>query len=208
MTLSNDQIEIIERRLRQSIASDELYKDLLDHLCCATESEMDKGKKFEDALLLVSNELAPDGFMAIQLETTLLLNFNKIINMKRFIYTTGFLSVVTFVIGWTFSLLRIAGGAALSIGGFLVFAVIFLPLMTRDHFRFNKQLSSFNKAKYVMGMTASSILALSVTFKWFHLEGANLLLVFGTGFGVLGFLPFAFISMYRKSVSASEQQLV
>jgi len=90
MRLSVDQIEHIRKNIDQSaITIESLRDDVLDHLCCAVEIKMERGKVFETSVREALRELAPDGLDEIQNETIFLLNSNKIIVMKKVMYSIG-----------------------------------------------------------------------------------------------------------------------
>ncbi len=202
MKLSTAQIEIVRSIIDQSrIQIQTLKDDLLDHLCCVVEIKMDSGKAFDQALMEAQLEIAPGGLDEIQRETLFLFNSIKIMRIKKIMYLIGLLSAMAFVSGWTFSLLHLPGGKELSIYGFLSFAFVFLPLLAIDYFKVKIQRAISEKFRFVLGLSSGFMVALSVLFKTLHYEGAPELLIAGSTLFILGFLPFLFFNMYKKSVS-------
>jgi len=202
MKLAIEQVEHIKRVLDKSnISIDTLRDDLLDHLCCVVEINMEKGGKFEFVLEKAIHELAPEGLEDIQLQTLFLLNSTKIIRMKRVMYFIGLLSAMTFVLSLLFVMMKWPGTRELSIAGFLGFTLIFIPLYAIDYFKVNIQRALSEKLRLSIGILSAFIVATAIIFKLLHLRGADLLLISGTGLFVFGFLPFLFFSLYKKSIS-------
>lgn len=183
-----------------SIKSQALKDDLIDHFCCLVEMEMDKGLPFDEALENAYDQTAPNGLDEIQQETIFLLNYSKIMLMKRLTYVSGYLFSLTWATGALFKILHLPGaGVLLGIGGLGV-AFIFLPLLLVNRYKNLAREVMSEKMKWVFGIASIILLILSITMKMFHLQGAALML--GISFLVFGFgfLPFLFFRMYRKSV--------
>lgn len=191
---------IIEEVNSSSIKSQALKDDLIDHFCCLVEMEMDKGLPFDEALENAYDQTAPNGLDEIQQETIFLLNYSKIMLMKRLTYVSGYLFSLTWATGALFKILHLPGaGVLLGIGGLGV-AFIFLPLLLVNRYKNLAREVMSEKMKWVFGIASIILLILSITMKMFHLQGAALML--GISFLVFGFgfLPFLFFRMYRKSV--------
>jgi hypothetical protein len=202
MKLAEDQIAVIRKTIHQSgIEIQTLKDDLIDHLCCVTESKIERGKSFENALSEALHELAPDGLYEIQRETFFLLNSTKIILMKKVMYLIGLITTICMSIGWTFRILNWPGGSELLIYGFLGFVLLFIPMVAVNYFKVNLQRALSEKLRIILGLFSGIIVGLAVVFKFMHLPGADQLLLGGTVLFSFGFLPFLFFSMYKKSIS-------
>ncbi len=202
MTLSAEQIAIVKKQVEQSgIESEMLRDDVLDHLCCVIEIKLSQGKDFDQALQEAVYELAPEGLIEIQRETVFLLNSTKIIRMKKVLYSIGALSVMSFVLGWTFGMLHWLGARELSIGGFLGFVFLYVPLLAIDRYKTKIRWMLSDKLKFILGSISGLSMAIAIAFKILHLPGADQLLILGTGLFTFGFLPFLFFTMYKKSIS-------
>jgi hypothetical protein len=58
MKLSPEQIGIIQERVESSnIGIQTLKDDIIDHLCCVVEDQLDKGKNFDSSLEKAIHEL-------------------------------------------------------------------------------------------------------------------------------------------------------
>lgn len=202
MKLSAEQIATVKKQVEQSgIESEMLRDDVLDHLCCVIEIKLSQGKDFDQALPEAMYELAPAGLIEIQRETVFLLNSTKIIRMKKVLYSIGALSVMSFVLGWTFGMLHWLGARELSIGGFLGFVFLYVPLLAIDRYKTNIRWMLSDKLKFILGSISGLAMTIAIAFKILHLPGADQLLILGTGLFTFGFLPFLFFTMYKKSIS-------
>ncbi|MEQ6167540.1 MULTISPECIES: hypothetical protein [unclassified Ekhidna] len=187
--------------VNQSAIKDQALKDdLIDHFCCLVEIEMDNGHSFEVAMEKAYQQTAPNGLEEIQKETIFLLNYSKIMFMKRLMYVVGYLFTVTWMAGIAFKLLHLAGASVLLGIGALGLAFIFIPMFLINRYKnFAREVLS-ERLKWIFGGISFLLLVTSITMKLLHLMGAGLML--GLSFLVfgLGFLPFLFFRMYKKSV--------
>lgn len=203
--LSEKEVESLEAQIeRSAISSQELKDDLLDHFCCFIEHEMNKGASFEEAKSRAWQQICPNGLDEIQEETIFLLNAKKTIVMKKLMYITGLLSSISISIGWLFKLLHWPGGGYLFTYGFLAFVLLFLPMLALDRYKLalNRVLSE--RLKIALGFISAVIYGLAVLFKLLHFQGADMLLALGTLLFSLGFLPFLFFRMYKKSLNKEQ----
>ncbi len=198
-----EQVAVVRQHVdRSGIEIESLKADLLDHLCCVVEVKLDRGRSFEEGLNEALKELAPDGLKELENETVFLLNSNKIIIMKKLMYTVGALSSMSFVAGWAFGILHLPGALELSAYGFLGFALLFMPLYALDYYKTNLQRALSEKWRFSLGLLSGVLMAASVIFKMLHLPVLpTFFLISGTTVFVAGFLPFLFFGMYKKSVS-------
>ena len=201
MKLTKEQEKKIQQYVdAQGLKRITLRDDVIDHLCCVLEHEVGKGKPFEQSLHRAVNELAPRGLKNLERQTLFLLNAKRIIRMKRLLYLTGLIGSVTLTTGVTLTLLSMPGGNRFFIIGFLTLLLIFIPLLAFDRYKIATSTLS-ERLQIVLGVIAAVTAGLSGLFKVLHLQGAPWLLLLGTFIFTVGFLPFFFFSMYKKSVS-------
>lgn len=202
MKLTTDQESIIEALVdAQGLKIQTLRDDVIDHLCCVVESELGKGKPFEQLLDKAVKDLAPNGLIDIQHKTIFLLNARRIIMMKKLIYTIGFLGSITLTAGVAFKLLHMQYATELFAIGFLTFMLVFIPLLAFDKYKVSLSKAISVRLKIILGVLAAVITGLSGLFKLMHLQGSDALLMIGAFVFALGFLPFYFFTMYKKSVA-------
>lgn len=202
MKLTIEQEHAIEEYVdSQGLKIRTLRDDVIDHLCCVVESELGKGKPFEQLLEKAISDLAPNGLMDIQRKTVFLLNAKRILLLKKVMYSIGFIGSVSLTAGITFQLLNMPFGRELFMIGFLTIFLVFIPLLAIDRYKVALSKAISVKLKIMLGVAAAVITGLSGLFKVMHLQGAELLLMLGAITFALGFLPFFFFTMYKKSVT-------
>lgn len=202
MKLTSEQETIIQDFVTgQGLTIPLLRDDLIDHLCCVIESELGKEKSFEQLFNEAVTELAPNGLMDIEHETIFLLNANRIKMMKKLTYLIGFMSVLAFTAGVMFKLLHWPGAGQLFMTGYLTLFLVFIPLLAFDRFKVSIAKVLSERLKIIFGLSASVAIGLGGLFKIMHLQGAELLLILGAIVFAMGFLPFFFFTMYKKSIS-------
>ena len=202
MNLTPEQIAHIQAVISESnLRIQTLKDDLVDHLCCVVEYDLVQEKKFDEALHEAIDELAPEGFEKIEHQTLFLLNFTKIIYMKKVMYIVGLDSAISMSKGLVMKFLHWAGAQEFTIYGFLAFVLIFLPMVTIDRFNVQMQSALSDRLRIILGIASLSLTCLGVLLKIFHLDGANLSILVGVIFFSFGFLPFLFFNMYKKSVA-------
>ncbi|WP_044211959.1 hypothetical protein [Flammeovirga sp. OC4] len=202
MKLNSEQEKAIEEYVdAQGLKIQTLRDDIIDHLCCVVESELGKGKPFDQSFEQAILDLAPDGLLEIQNKTVFLLNSKRIIMMKKLTYLTGLLGAVALTAGITFKLLHMAFATELFMLGFLVLLLVFIPLLAIDRYKVILSKTISVRLKFILGVAAAVITGLSAVFKMMHLQGADLLLLFGAFLFAFGFLPFYFFTMYKKSIA-------
>ena len=202
MKLSAEQEETVRNYVEaQKLTLESLKEDIIDHLCCVIEAEPRKEKSFEYLLNEAVTTLAPNGLIEIENKTKFLLNSKRILVMKKLMYLLGFISSVALTGGAAFKLLHFPGANQLFMVSYLTLFLGFLPLLAFDHFKASVAKALPERLKITLGITSSIILGLAGIFKIMHLQGAHLLLMFGTIVFAAGFLPFLFFTMYKREIS-------
>ncbi len=192
---------IIEEVNRSAIRNQALKDDLIDHLCCLTEIHVSKGIRFEKSLQMALDQTAPNGLNEIQKETIFLLNYNKIIFMKRLTFIFGYLFTLTWVAGLLMKTLHLAGGALIMAMGALGVVGIFLPLLLVNRYKSIAREVLSERMKWFFGALSLVLLVASITMKMLHWQGAGLMLAVSVLIFGIGFLPFFFFRMYKKSIT-------
>ena len=202
MKLSTDQEEYVYNLVKTSgVSIESLQNDIVDHLCCVIETQHGKGKPFDQLLNEAINDLAPHGLKQLENQTLFLLNSKRIILMKKFMYSIGFIGVSSLTIGITFKLMHFPMANVLSTAGLALLLLVFMPLLALDHYKVAISRTVTEKAKFIFGFLSVAIMGISIFFKFFHLQGASVLLVLGAFLFAFGYLPFLFFTMYKKAVS-------
>lgn len=193
--------EIIKKINSSSIKDQALKDDLIDHLCCLVEINMGKGSSFEDALNMAYHQTAPNGLDEIQQETIFLLNYGKIMFMKRFTYSTGYLFALISMIGIAFKLMHWPAATLLSFIGGSGLVFIFLPLILINRFKAQANRVLSERMKWILGVLSGMLFMLASYMKVLHLQGAAIILMLSFLLFGFGYLPFLFFRMYKKSLN-------
>ncbi|MFY0606070.1 MAG: hypothetical protein JXR10_05105 [Cyclobacteriaceae bacterium] len=193
--------KVIEVVNKSTIKNVQLKDDLVDHLSCLIEHEMKRGAKFDEALKTALHQTAPNGLNEIQQETIFLLNYSKIIFMKRLTYILGFIFSAALFVGFFFKLMHLPLAMILMLAGGAGLAFVFIPLLLINRY---KQLMGevlSERLKWFVGSAAIILFVTASLFKVYHLQGAGVLLGLSFITFVFGFLPFLFFRMYKQSVN-------
>lgn len=196
-----------EDRIRKRVLEHEfqlegLADDLIDHIYCYLHEHGKEDQDFEQSLNEALKLLAPDGLENIENETFYLLNFKKMILMKRLIYAIGLIGTMAFAAGLVFKLFYWPGANFLTGAGSIISLLIFLPLWTMDRFKYRMVQKPLDRWKLIVGLTAGILVGLGTLMKIAHLMGAGVIFISGSFLFVVGFLPLYFLSTYRKSIEA------
>jgi len=201
--LSTQQLETIIEGIDQSgLRLPDLRDDLLDHLCCIVEEEMQQGADFEAAYQHALSRLCPNGADEIERETIFLLNIQKIIRMKKLTYGVGLLASISVSIGYFLVLMNWPIGTEIFNYGFLALVLVFVPLLAYEQLKKSQDRLMYERMKLILGFSSAFIAGIGVAFKLMHLMGAGVLFGLGVALFAFGFLPFLFFSLYKKSLQA------
>ncbi|MDR1257924.1 MAG: hypothetical protein LBK65_01400 [Tannerellaceae bacterium] len=123
MTLNESQACRVAAYLRRSGVEDtQLYADLLDHLCCMVEQEMETGRSFDDAMTAVTGELT-----AVELKTIESFTL-KLINMETtFSSRTAAMATIPFVL---FGISWVLTDSGLALPSFIRLLMISAPILS------------------------------------------------------------------------------
>lgn len=202
MKLTAEQVEVVRRVIESSgIEINTLKDDLLDHLCCVIECEMKAGKSLDDSLNDAIKELAPDGLKQIERETVFLLNSNKILVMKKIMFFIGFAGAFTLTMGTTFKWLHWLGGDELFMIGFLTLTLLYAPLIAIDSYKVPLSRAISQKLRITIGLLSVLSIGIGALLKVSGLLGGDFLLLGGSVVFAVGFLPFHFFTLYKRSIA-------
>lgn len=199
--LSSEQVTLIRGHIDQSaIEIPTLKDDVLDHLCCLTETNMQQGLSFEKSFEVALLELAPSGLDEIQRQTTFLLN-SKYTFMKKAITISGNLFATSMILACLFKFLHFPLLFSISffVTGAVGFALCYLPMSVIDYFR--SDLTWHLKLRYIFGLASIIVIGNGVIASLMLLPAGVEMIMFGLVIFILGFLPFFFVSILKRSIS-------
>jgi hypothetical protein len=185
--LSLHHIDQISRDIRrQDIIFSHLLEDLIDHVCCDVENEMQAGLNFADAYHRVKKKMGSRRLKEIQEETLYEVD-SKYRYMKRLMKITGVAGTISFGFAAMFKIQHWPGAGYMMFFGALILAFIFLPsalnvLWKETHNR--KRLFLIISAFF-----AGMLLIVGILFKIQHWPMAGAILTLAALSGILFFIP-------------------
>lgn len=128
MSLTEEQIEYIATNLEfYGISSDELREDLLDHICTHIETSnlTDFDTAYNEALQKFGGYA---GMHKVDRDTYLMVTLKSNLRRQKVVYTLGFISTFTMVLGLLFKIMHWPGASIILFSGFLVLLFGYIPL--------------------------------------------------------------------------------
>ena len=120
--------------------------------------------------------------------------------MKKLTYLIGYIGSATFIGGYLAQILRWPGADELQILGSLLL-LVFVPLLAIDKYKVTIARTMSERLKIISGIAVALFFGLSGLLKFLHWPGAASLITLAIIVFTVGFLPFLFFTMYKKSVS-------
>src|SRR5450759_3596674 len=185
--LSLHHIDQISRDInREEITFSHLLEDLIDHVCCDVEYEMQNGLNFTDAYYRVKQKMGSRRLKEIQEETLYAVD-TKYRYMKNTMKISGVAGTIMFGFAALFKIQHWAGAGVMMTLGALILAFVFLPsvlsvLWKETHNR--KRLFLFISAFF-----AGMLFILGTLFKIQHWPLAGSILTLSALSGILFFIP-------------------
>jgi hypothetical protein len=190
--LSINHIDQISRDIRsQDITFSHLPEDLIDHVCCDVENEMQEGLDFTDAYLKVKKKMGSRRLKEIQEETLYAVD-TKYRYMKNTMKISGVTGSIMLGFAAIFKIQHFPGaGILMTLGAFLL-AFVFLPsalgvLWKETHSR-NRLLL------FISAFFAGILFILGTLFKIQHWSGAGIILSLAALSVTLLFIPALLVS--------------
>lgn len=176
------------------VSYESLQNDLIDHLACIIEAEIEKGLKFKDALQHALAIFSPDELKNTN-ESTIYLLTLKSKKMKKTTGIIGIAAAIAVLTGTFFKVMHWPGASILLVIGLIAAAVIVLPMMA--NLSIQKSDLTIKKAAILSAYAAGIMLTLSGLFKIQHWPLANVLNGLGFATLCLVFAPLYLIGAYR-----------
>jgi len=202
MELRDDEFEQVSLLVNRSVSMHTLRIELLDHLCCHIEAQLDAGISFDSALKEAILQLSPEGLTAVEERTIFLLTFKKQLTMKKLLYFTGFLSALFTMTSMTFRTFHWPYGSPIMFfgNGFLLLSMICLLVIAIRNYSL---ISSSARIRSLSGAIGGIIVATGSMFKFLHYPGANIMFLLGAVVLICVFLPILFFQLYKNDVAKS-----
>lgn len=196
--LTEKEIRRLNREIqKQGLTYMELQQELLDHLCCDVEAEMEEGLEFVMALEKVRKEMGRDRIQQIQEETLLLIN-QKYRIMKKFMYILGIIAPSMLIIGTVFKVQHWAGAGVMLVLSLFILGAIYLPVFVMVKIRDTREEGKkVNMPMYIFGLIAGIIFIAGAMFKIQHWPGAGIMITLSGFVTVFIFIPILVIQAVK-----------
>lgn len=201
LSLTDEQIAFIENDIKvRGITSPDLSIDLLDHICCLIENELDEYRNFDliyqQTLLLFGEK----GLKEIQEETNRLLTFKHYYFMNATMKISGYVSSLMILVSALFKIQHWPGANVLMLTGVFFLSVVFLPLLFILRFKSSEE----NNRSIVLSSIAfvsSLLICMGILFRVMHWPGARAIIITGCLLLILGYLPIYILSIYKNTTN-------
>jgi hypothetical protein len=181
-----------------------LKNELLDHICCNIEEEMENGMPFNEAYRKVKQQMGSRRIRQIQDETLYLIN-KKYRKMKKTMYGLGIAIPILIGVAVLFKLQHWPGANVVFSLALFSMAILFLPIFAMVRIRDTREQNEpVPLGFYLTGMIAGMLTIIGSFFKIQHLPGAGPMLTLGLGTLALAVLPMFAVLKIRTARSNNE----
>lgn len=201
LSLTEEQIAFIENDIRvRGITSPDLSIDLLDHICCLIENELDEYRNFETVYQQTLLLFGEKGLKEIQDETNRLLTFKHYYFMNATMKISGYLSSCMILFGSLFKIQHWPGANVLILVGVFFLAVLFLPLLFILKFKSTDE-NNRSIVLSIIGFVSAILICVGILFRILHWPGARMMTITGCSLLLLGYLPIYILSIYKNTTN-------
>ncbi len=195
--LNEKQIDFILDDIRRNgVELEDLQSNLLDHICCIIEQELEENGDFEQFYFSTIKKFYKNELREIEEETISLLTFKNYYVMKKTMLVSGVISASLLTLGIILKFLHMPGaavGIVLGIGGM---SFVFLPLLFL--LKIKEQKETKNKVLIGLGTFAGILMTLGILFKIMFWPGANMMALTSLLILLFVFLPVYFFTGFRN----------
>jgi hypothetical protein len=184
-SLSDKQIDYILNDIgARGVKTEDLQYNLLDHICCIIEKELEVNGDFERFYGQAISRFYKKELAEIEDETQLLLTFKHYYTMKKIMFISGIFSAFLMLAGAYFKIMHWPGANVMLIIGILCLSAFFLPMMFTLKLR--EKTEKRDKVVLILGLVISVYLLVGALFKLMHWPAAGVFVL--TGLPVLLFI--------------------
>jgi hypothetical protein len=195
--LDNTQIDFISNDIRaRGVEMESLQQDLLDHVCCIIEQNLEERGDFEHFYQKTIQTFYKDALWEIEEETISLLTFKNYYTMKKTMIISGAISAFGMTFGIFFKFMHWPGASVLILLGIFSASFLFLPLLFT--LKAKEKQNTKDKVVLFIGALAASLVSLSILFKIQHWPYANMMGMSSIAIMLILFLPVYFFSGIRN----------
>lgn len=192
-SINDQQIDYILNDIRRrGVEMEDLQYNLLDHICCIVEQNLESDGNFEDFYNKTIPKFFKHELWEIEEETINLLIFKNYYSMKKTMIISGGIAAFATVFGGLFKIMHWPGANALMLLGIVILSLVFLPIM----FTLKIKEKQNKKDKLILGLGSivAVLISLASLFKILHWPNATILVYMSFGLLLFLFLPLYFFS--------------
>lgn len=186
--LTEQQVTFILNDIKKKgVEMEDLQLNLLDHVCCIIENELEANGDFEQFYFSTIKTFYKKSLGEIEEETISLVNNKNYYVMKKVMMMSGIISAALFSVGITFKFMHWPGAAVLIVLGIGILNLVFLPLLLT--LKVKEKQNTKDKVLLSLGMLAAISMVLSILFRVMHWPGSLNLGYFSVILLLLVYMP-------------------
>ena len=197
--LTDQQIDyIFDDISARGVKMESLQHNLLDHVCCIIERDLEPGGDFEKFYSSVITTFYKNDLHEIETETINLLTYKNYYAMRKILIASGLISALGFIAGSTFKIMHWPGASVLLVLGAACLSLLFLPLLLILK---SKEANSFtDKVLVTTGVLIGFLYCIAVLFAVMHWPGGRSGIFWISIFvvSIFVFIPTYFFTGIRK----------
>jgi hypothetical protein len=195
--LRDEQIDFILTDIKhRGVEMEDLQMNLLDHICCILERDMNEEGDFETVYNKTIQTFFKYELWEIEEETIQLLTFKHYYAMKKTMIISGLASSLLIIAGSIFKLFRWPGTAPMFVLGVAILVLLFLPLMFVLKIKEKQKIRE--KAVLLIGLIVALLAITGMVFKVMHWPMAEILKVTSILALLVLFVPIYFFTGIRN----------
>lgn len=195
--ITDEQIDYILNDIRRNgIETEDLQLNLLDHICCIIEQNLEENGDFGEFYQKTVRQFYKLDLREIEEETTLLLTFKNYYAMKKLMIVSGTCAAAAFVLGSMFKAMHWPGASVLICLAIITFTFIFIPSL----YVIKSKETKTTRAKLVLasGTLTGILYSLAVLFAIQHWPGVRILWFSTVSVSMFVFIPLYFFTGIRN----------
>lgn len=197
-TLSSDQVNFIQDDIRaRGIHMDSLQDDLLDHVCCIIEHDLEENGDFKSFYEATIKTFYKKKLAEIEEETQSLITNKHYYTMKKLMIASGSISAIILSVGIILKFLHLPGAGISVVVGITLLSLVFLPLMFTLKIKEKQKL----KDKILLGLVSivAILFTMAVMFKLMHWPWANIMGLTSIALLALVYVPIHLITGVKQA---------
>jgi hypothetical protein len=195
--LNEEQIDFILDDIRRNgVELEDLQSNLLDHICCIIEQELEENGDFEQFYFSTIKKFYKKDLREIEEETISLLTFKNYYVMKKTMLVSGVVAASLLTLGIILKFLHMPGASLGIVLGIGLISFVFLPLLFL--LKIKEQKEAKNKVLIGLGTFAGILMTLGILFKIMFWPGANMMALTSLLILLFVFLPVYFFTGFRN----------